>query len=113
MNMMITASLLINIAVLIPVCTGLFTNAAWASEAYGIGTPARGILLSVYMAILILSVALLVLRDPKLVAALLAVQIVYKLLTPMILGGFGNPVVVSNVIIAAFHSVTLFVIWRA
>jgi hypothetical protein len=40
-------------------------------------------------------------------AALLSVQIIYKVLTPFTVGTFKNPVVVSNLLIAALHAWTL------
>ena len=49
---------------------------------------------------------------PMMVAALLMVQIIYKLITPFAVGNLSNPVVVSNLAIAAFHSVTLWSIWK-
>ena len=107
MKLMITLSLALNILVLVPVTYGLATSATWAQEAYGAASPARGILLAVYLAILAGSAALLLKPIPAAVAALLAIQIVYKLLTPMTVGTLGNPVVVSNLAIAAFHAVTL------
>lgn len=107
MRLLTTISLLINIAVLVPVCLGIFGNAAWAAESYGGATQARGILLSVYFAILVLSVGLLFRPLPAAVAALLTVQIVYKLTTPFTVGTIANPVVVSNLAIAALHFVTL------
>jgi hypothetical protein len=112
-KVLITLSLALNIIVLIPVCSGLLTNAGWTATAYGAASPARGILLSVYLAILLVSVGLLVKPIPFMVAALLLVQIVYKLTTPFSVGNIANPVVVSNLGIAAFHCVTLFAIWRA
>ncbi len=112
MDLMISLSLLLNIAVLVPVCVGLLTNAKWAIEVYGAVTPARGILMSMYIAIGSISLLLLFLSDPKLVAALLLVQVVYKLLTPLTVGTLTNPVVLSNLGIAAFHGVTLWTIWQ-
>jgi hypothetical protein len=47
---MVALSLLVNVAVLLPVCVGLLTNASWTTSAYGAGTPARAILLSIYHA---------------------------------------------------------------
>jgi hypothetical protein len=41
------------------------------------------------------------------VAALLAVQVIYKLTTPFTVGSFRNPVVISNLVIATLHAVTL------
>lgn len=112
MQAMITLSLLLNIAVLIPVCAGLLTNANWVAAAYGEPTAARAILLSVYLSILLVSALLLIIGDPKLVVALLLVQVIYKLTTPFTVASFGNPVVMSNLLIALVHSLTLATIWR-
>jgi len=104
---MVLASLLTNVAVLIPVCVGLLLDAAWVADVYGGASAARGILLSVYGAILVVSAGLLFTRDPMLVAPLLLVQVLYKLTTPFTVGSFANPVVISNLVIAALHLTTL------
>lgn len=109
---MITLSLLLNIAVLVPVTASIMANASWVEAAYGPPSPARGILLAVYIAILAGSAALLWKPVPAMVAALLLVQIVYKLMTPFTVGMLGNPVVLSNLAIAAFHAVTVTLIFR-
>lgn len=113
MRAMIFASLGINIMVLIPVCLGLFNKADWALAAYGPDAPARSILFSVYLAILICSLGFLVKPIPAMVAALLLVQIFYKATTPFTVGSFGHPVVISNLVIAAFHSLTIWTIWKS
>lgn len=110
---MITLSLLLNVLVLIPVCLGLMTDAAWARESYGENSPARGILLSIYLSILVVSLALLFFGQPFAVAALLIVQIAYKFTTPFTVGTIRNPVVISNILIAAFHSVTFMKIYSS
>jgi hypothetical protein len=110
---MIALSLALNIAVLVPVCAGIISNAKWARDCYGEHTPARGILLSIYIAIALVSLLLLVVNEPKLVAALLLVQVVYKVATPFTVGKITNPVVVSNLGIAAFHTITLLLIWQS
>lgn len=110
MRAMIRVSLLLNVFVLIPVCVGLLANAGWVQQAYGGSTPARGILLSIYMAICAVSVFLLFRRNPALVAPLLLVQVVYKVTTPFTVGTLANPVVISNLLIAAVHAVTLVLI---
>lgn len=110
MRKMILISLAVNVLVLIPVCAGLFANASWAVEAYGDSTPARGILLSIYAAILGVSLWLLVHRNPTMVAPLLLVQVAYKFTTPFTVGSFKNPVVISNLAIAALHLATLYMI---
>ncbi len=102
-------SLALNILVLIPVCSGLLLKANWARDSYGIETPARGILLSIYLTILIFSAALLFKFDAKMVIALLSVQIIYKLLSPIMVGTMTNPVIISNLFIALFHTYS---VWK-
>jgi hypothetical protein len=75
MRFLIYASLGLNIFVLVPVCFGLLNKADWTLAAYGADTAARGILLSVYLAILVTSIGLLFKPVPAMVAALLLVQI--------------------------------------
>lgn len=104
---MVRVSLGLNIAVLIPVCTVLMLNLTPFVDVWGPATPARGILLSMYMSILILSVGLWMQRNPMLVAPLLAMQVCYKLTTPITVGSLANPVVISNIVIAIVHVVTL------
>jgi hypothetical protein len=112
MRALIYASLALNIFVLVPVCLGLLNKADWTLAAYGPDAPARAILLSVYLAILVCSVGLAIKPMPAMVAALLLVQIIYKYSTPFTVGSFTNPVVISNLGIAAFHSITLWAIWK-
>jgi uncharacterized membrane protein (DUF441 family) len=107
-----TASLLLNIIVLIPVCYGLLSNANGTQDSFGNATPARSILLSVYIAILLCSIILLVKPDPKMILTLLCVQIIYKFTTPFTVGTFTNPVVISNILIAIFHCITVFIIYK-
>lgn len=102
-------SLALNILVLIPVCSGLLFNANWAIDSYGIETPARGILLAIYLTILIFSAVLLFKFDAKMVVALLTVQILYKLMSPIAVGTLTNPVIISNLLIAAFHLIS---VWK-
>jgi hypothetical protein len=102
-------SLILNILVLIPVSSGILLNSFWAVEAYGPDAPARGILLSIYLAILIVSAVLLVKFDAKFVMALLTVQIIYKVLSPIMVGTLTNPVIISNLFIALFHSLS---VWK-
>ncbi len=100
-------SLVLNIVVLIPVCSGLLLKSNWVIDSFGMESPARGILLSIYLAILIFSTYLLFKFDPKFVMALLFIQVVYKLLSPIMVGSVTNPVIISNLLIALFHSVSI------
>ncbi|HVU13861.1 MAG TPA: hypothetical protein VHD90_21435 [Phototrophicaceae bacterium] len=108
---MLLISLSLNVLVLIPVLATLALNGAAASDAWGVDTAARRILSAIYAAILAMSVALLALqllgRNPLAWAqALLAVQVVYKVLSAPFVG-FRNPVVISNLLIATVHATTL------
>lgn len=106
-------SLALNAAVLTPICIGLMLDSGWTSSAYGLATPARGILLSVYLAILGVSVWQLVRPRRDTIKALLLVQIIYKVTTPLTVGTLQNPVVISNLIIALLHTATLVIIARS
>jgi hypothetical protein len=117
----VRSSLAVNIAVLLAVCTVLiaFSSDARVTYSWGPPTAGRGILLSVYFSILILSVLLMVLHIrcadtaavEHMVAALLAAQILYKITTPATAGA-SNPVAISNLAISVLHAVTLYKIWR-
>lgn len=110
---MLNLSLMVNIAVLIPVIWVLLANDVPAQRVYGPDSPARRILTCLYGAILVTSALLLTGswagRDVLAWAqALLAVQVIYKLATlPAI--GLRHPVVIANLGIAALHAATLWV----
>ena len=105
---MVTASLLLNIIVLIPVCIALLLNYKHMEFAAGIFTPARGILLAIYLTILMASTALLFFTDLKLAFGLFVMQIIYKVLSPFTVKSIKNPIVICNVLIAVFHLVTVY-----
>lgn len=88
-------------------------DAPWVNSAYGAPSTARQILLSVYLAIALVSVVLLIRPDPRMVATLLLLQVVYRFATPFIVADWQNPVVLSNIGISAVHAVTLALVWRA
>jgi hypothetical protein len=104
---MIYISLALNILVLIPIVALMALKSPLVDTAWGEFTAARGILMSVYISILAVSVALIFKPVPSLVAALLLVQVIYKLTTPFTVGLISNPVVISNLAISALHIATL------
>ncbi len=110
---MVTASLVLNIIVLIPVCIALLVNYRHMEFATGIFTPARGILLAMYLTILTASFALLFFTDLKLAFGLFVMQIIYKVLNPFTVKSIKNPIVICNVLIAAFHLVTVYSMMNA
>ena len=119
----VVGSLVVNVAVLVPVCLSL--SAYGGSEpvvyAWGPPTAGRGILLSIYFAILVASVLLLGLKAScagageaaveHMAAALLATQVLYKVTTPATAGA-SNPVAISNLAISAVHATSLYLLWR-
>jgi hypothetical protein len=106
-------SLVLNILVLIPVCSSLLLKSNWVIDSYGVESPARDILLCIYLTILIFSAIQLLRFDAKFVIALLSIQIVYKLLSPVIVVTITNPVIISNIFIALFHSYSVWRIMRS
>jgi hypothetical protein len=107
MHPLLVVSLVVNVAVLVPVTFVLLRDGEPARFAWGPRTEGRQILLAIYLSILVLSCALLVWDEPRMAAGLLLAQVIYKLLSPLTVGTLKNPVVVSNLAIAALHSVTL------
>ena len=107
---MLTLSLILNIVVLVPVCLGLLLQMKWTVPAFGSPTPSGGILVAIYLTILSASIALMIWHNVQFAVALLTIQIVYKLLTPLTVGSLENRVVLSNLAIAAFHIATVWTI---
>jgi len=107
MKTMIYLSLGLNILVLLPIVVLMAINSPFVDQAWGEFTAARGILMSIYLSILVVSVFLVFRPVPSFVAALLIVQVVYKLTTPFTVGTFLNPVVISNLAISVLHIATL------
>lgn len=110
---MIIASLILNIIVLVPVCFALIINAEKVQRTAGTFTPARGVLLAMYLTILVASLILLFVNEPKLVFSLLVMQIMYKFISPFTVKTLNNPIVISNLLIAAFHLFTVYVMFNS
>ena len=104
---MVTASLILNIIVLIPVCLAFIADFERMQKVAGSFTPARGILLAMYITILLASILLLFFQYPTLAFALFFMQIVYKFLSPITVKTIKNPIVISNLFIATFHLITV------
>ncbi len=113
MQTMIYISLTVNILVLVPIVVLMAIKSPLVDHAWGAFTAARGILMSIYLAILLASVLLLFVPVATFVVALLSVQVIYKLTTPLTVGTFKNPVVVSNLVISVVHIATLVSIFNA
>lgn len=92
----------------------LLLNAPGMVAVYGEASPARSILVSVYLAIAITSAFALLFPAYSIMIAkvLFPLQIIYKVSTIVTVGSITHPVVVSNVLISVLHAISLFVIFR-
>jgi hypothetical protein len=81
---------------------------------YGEASPARSILVSVYLAIAVTSALALLFPTYSIMIAkvLFPLQIIYKVSTIVTVGSITHPVVVNNLLISAVHAISLFVIFR-
>lgn len=97
-------ALWLNIVVLVPVVASLAVGAKWTVRAFGQVTPARGILMAQYLAILAASILFLLWPLEPGIITLLALQIAYKVLSAFTVRVLTNPVVISNLLIAAIQT---------
>jgi len=106
----ITASHLLNLLVLLPVCAGLLFRAEKMVAVFGPDTTARQILLSMYLTILVISGLLLLLSAPAAISlTLFGFQIIYKMLSLILIKDRRVPVYWFNGAIALFHAATIWV----
>lgn len=109
---MLSAALILNLLILVPVVTGLIGQSAGMDAAFGPLTDARRILTCIYGAIAVVSAALLWLHAidhdwaVPMTVALFAVQITYKLATGVGVG-VASPVVVTNLFVVAVQLAAL------
>ena len=112
MKKMIRVSLGLNILILTPIVFGMAVGSPIIDRAWDEFTASRGILTSIYFALLVLSTILIIKTIPVFVIPLLATQVIYKITTPFTVGTILNPIVISNLGIAVLHLVTLWVIYK-
>ncbi len=112
MKTLIRVSLAVNILVLVPIVFGMAIGSPIIDRAWDEFTASRGILASIYFTLLVLSGILIIKTIPVFVVPLLATQVIYKITTPFTVGTIMNPVVISNLGIAALHLVTLWAIYK-
>ena len=113
MQTLIYISLIVNIVVLVPILVLMIIKSPLVDHAWGSFTASRGILMSIYFAILVASVVLLIMPVAAFIAALLSVQVIYKVTTPVTVRSLKNPVVISNLVIATLHIFTVVSIFNS
>ena len=113
---MVTISTILNIVVLIAVISVILLDIDRVERFWGINQASRQILTSIYIAILVASIALFFLKDkPKLIVAttIFSMQIIYKTLTAfLVVNALTNPVVLSNLAITIVHLLTIYTIFK-
>lgn len=115
---MIIFALAFNIVVLMPVVLVLMLDLPSAEQGLGPVTDSRLILTSIFIAIAVVSAALIAMHLGRMTwampmsVALFAVQITYKLITvPMV--GISSPVVITNLVVVVLQLVALFMLWQS
>ncbi len=110
--MLIYISLIINILVAGFWGVVLFRNILpnISKKAFGLDSQGLRILSSIYITIALFSVVAIFSTEYRfnILIILLPLQIVYKLISPFAVGTYKKPVVISNIIIAIIHSITLY-----
>ncbi len=113
MSILPMVSHVVNVLVAGVMGTLLAARSPLLDPVYGADSPARRILACLYLAIALASAFALVFRGPndeRLVAialVLFPLQILYKTLTPFVVGSLTNPVVLWNLGISALHAASL------
>ena len=107
---MVTASLLINILILVPICIGLYCDRPDFVRVFGVDTTARQIVMCIYLAILLVSTTILVSpqKFSTFLLPLLCMQIIYKLASVVFIKDKTTPVLWFNLAVAIFHSATVY-----
>ena len=114
----LVAALVLNVAILIPVVSGLLFGVPYQTEALGPLTDGCLILTSIYASITIVSTVLVVMHIKRMAwaipmtVALFSVQITYKLIT-VLLVGLDNPVVIANVFVVVVQVLALMMLWSS
>lgn len=111
---MILISLMINIAVLIPVTIILVLKTKSAHRVFGNPSTSQEILLSMYFSILLMSIwaAFDSNQRANTVVPLFTLQIIYKFISVFLIRDKKTPVLWFNLGIALLHSYTLFSMFR-
>lgn len=113
---MLNISTILNIVVLIPVISVILLDLIQVERVWGPNQASRQILVSIYFAILVASVALLFLKGQVKIlvsVTIFSMQIIYKFLTALIVvDALTNPVVLSNLAINIVHLLTLYTVFK-
>ena len=104
---MLIAALIVNLVVLVPVSVLLLVGGRFTVSWWGQVTPSRNILLAMYLSFISASVLFVFWPLEPAIITLLALQITYKILSAFTVRVLSNPVVIANLLVAAFHTAAL------
>lgn len=113
MEILVTLAHIINIVILVPVCLGLLRKPESMNAVFGTDTTARQILTCMYLTIIVISsYALIDVKQAVAIGTILfPFQIIYKVLSLILIKNKKVPVYWFNLFVAVFHSVTMIVIY--
>jgi hypothetical protein len=105
----------LNVVILVPVCAGFLIKARHMEPVFGADSTSRQILLCMYLALTGLSAYLFFdnKRALLLAPAVLGFQVVYKVLSLVLIKDKAVPVYWFNLGVAIFHSIVLYKVYRS
>ena len=104
---MLIAALIVNLVVLVPVSILLVAGGRFAVKWWGQVTPARNIVLAMYLSFISALILFLFWPLEPAIITLLALQITYKVLSVFTVRTLTNPVVIASLLVASFHTAAL------
>lgn len=109
MEILVALAYVINIVILVPVCLGLLRKPESMNAVFGNDTTSRQILTCMYLTIIVISgYALIDFKQAIAIGMILfPFQIIYKLMSLILIKDKKVAVYRFNLFVAAFHSVTM------
>ena len=101
---MLLVALVLNIVILAPIVVGLTIGGRVIFRVMGTLTPARSSLLAMYLAFLATSILFLFWPLEPGIITLLAIQIAYQVLSAFTVRVLTNPIVITNLLLAAIQT---------
>lgn len=113
MEILVVLAHVINIVVLVPVCLGLLRKPESMNAVFGSDTTSRQILTCMYLTIIVISTYALIDFQQAIVIGMILFpfQIIYKLLSLILIKDKKVAVYKFNLFVAVFHSMTMIVIF--
>lgn len=101
----------LNVALFSFICFGFHRNTRWVRGMFGPPSPARSALFAVYLAALVFSVILFAGVFPTFAVPLLLFHVATIIAVPFTYQNIRHPVVVTYLLLAVVHSITIVQLW--